>query len=67
MTAEEERVGDPEGRSAETPANYKRTPPLDELQEDPLDSGRRLTSNQLFIGVIAVALLLAVVFALIYI
>lgn len=55
-----------EDRSTEDPGNFRRTPPVDELQQDPLNSGRRFSSNQLLIGTMAIGSALGVGLALIY-
>ncbi|MGE3961546.1 MAG: hypothetical protein AB7F65_07700 [Dehalococcoidia bacterium] len=56
---------DPLDRSNEDPGNFKRTPPEDEVQQDPLNSGR-FTSNQLLLGTLLVGALLALLLVAIY-
>lgn len=53
-------------RATETPDNFKRTPPIEEVEQDPLDSGRRLSSNQVLIGTLVVGTALGGILALIY-
>lgn len=53
-------------RSTEHPGNFKRTPPTEEVEQDPLDSGPRFTSNQVLIGTVVSGSVLGAILALIY-
>lgn len=55
-----------EARSSEDPGNFKRTPSTEEVQEDPLDSGRRFTSNQILVGSVVAGSALGVGLALVF-
>lgn len=54
-------------RSTEDPGNFKRTPPVKATERDPLDSGRRLNSNQVLLISMAVGVLLAVPLAVLFV
>jgi len=53
-------------RTTEDPGNFKRTPPAEEVEQDPLDNGRRFTSNQLLIGTMLIGSALGVILAFVY-
>lgn len=53
-------------RASEDPGNFKRTPPSDEVDQDPLDSGPRFTSNQLLIATVLIGSALGVILAFVY-
>lgn len=54
------------GREEEDPGNFKRTPPLEETDEDPLNSGRLLRSNHVLLITLVAGLMGAGILALLY-
>lgn len=55
-----------EDRAPEDPGNFKRTPPVEDLEQDPLDSGRHFTSNQVLVGIVLLGSALGAGLALLF-
>lgn len=61
-----ENPAQPDDRTNEDPGNFKRTPDAETTARDPLDSGRRLNSNQVLVITLVAGLLGGGILALIY-